>query len=194
MAWFVRSSVCRPLSCARARACPVALDQQDRGKWDQALITEGVALVSSVLPLGDVGPHQVQVAIAAVHDEAPAMDATDWPQILALYDLLEQLAHGPMVSLNRAVAVAMVTGPGCRPGPARHAKSPTAAGEPPPAARHKGAPAGDGRRLLRSSCQLPGGRPTDHQHPRTPVPAGPGSTLGRNLADRRCPEISLPPM
>jgi len=89
----------------------VALDQQDRGAWDHALIAEGVALISSVLPLGEVGPYQVQAAIAAVHDEAPAMAATDWPQILALYELLEQLAPGPMVSLNRAVAVAMVAGP-----------------------------------------------------------------------------------
>src|SRR5262249_52154829 len=69
-------------------------------------------LISSVLPGGDVGPYQVQAAIAAVHDEAKTMDATDWPQILALYDLLEQLAPSPMVSLNRAVAVAMVAGPG----------------------------------------------------------------------------------
>jgi len=89
----------------------VALDQQDRGAWDHALIAEGVALISSVLPLGEVGPYQVQAAIAAVHDETPAMAATDWPQILALYELLEQLAPGPMVSLNRAVAVAMVAGP-----------------------------------------------------------------------------------
>jgi RNA polymerase sigma factor (sigma-70 family) len=89
----------------------VALDQQDRSAWDHALIAEGVALISSVLPLGEVGPYQVQAAIAAVHDEAPAMAATDWPQILALYELLEQLAPGPMVSLNRAVAVAMVAGP-----------------------------------------------------------------------------------
>jgi RNA polymerase sigma factor (sigma-70 family) len=89
----------------------VALDQQDRSTWDQALIAEGLELISSVLPRGDVGPYQVQAAIAAVHDEAKTMDATDWPQILALYELLEQLAPGPMVSLNRAVAVAMVAGP-----------------------------------------------------------------------------------
>jgi RNA polymerase sigma factor (sigma-70 family) len=99
-----------------ARTAPdgslIALDQQDRSAWDQALITEGLELISSVLPRGDVGPYQVQAAIAAVHDEAKTMDATDWPQILGLYELLEQLAPGPMVSLNRAVAVAMVAGPG----------------------------------------------------------------------------------
>jgi RNA polymerase sigma factor (sigma-70 family) len=99
-----------------ARTAPdgslIVLDQQDRSAWDQALITEGLELISSVLPRGDVGPYQVQAAIAAVHDEATTMDATDWPQILGLYELLEQLAPGPMVSLNRAVAVAMVAGPG----------------------------------------------------------------------------------
>jgi predicted RNA polymerase sigma factor len=89
----------------------VALEQQDRSAWDQQLIAEGLDLISSVLPRGEVGPYQVQAAIAAVHDEAKTMDATDWPQILALYELLEQLAPGPMVSLNRAVAVAMVAGP-----------------------------------------------------------------------------------
>jgi predicted RNA polymerase sigma factor len=70
-----------------------------------------VALISAVLPAGQVGPYRVQAAIAAVHDEAESMDATDWPQILGLYELLERLAPGPMVSLNRAVALAMVAGP-----------------------------------------------------------------------------------
>ena len=89
----------------------VPLAQQDRKIWDSTLIAEGLELISSALPTGDVGPYQVQAAIAAVHDEAETMDATDWPQILGLYELLEQLAPGPMVSLNRAVAVAMVAGP-----------------------------------------------------------------------------------
>ena len=89
----------------------IPLGEQDRGKWDSGRIAEGVALVSAVLPAGQVGPYQVQAAIAAVHDEAESVAATDWPQILGLYELLEQLAPGPMVSLNRAVAVAMVAGP-----------------------------------------------------------------------------------
>jgi RNA polymerase sigma factor (sigma-70 family) len=89
----------------------VPLDEQDRGTWDRTLIGNGVALVTEALARGPVGPYQVQAAIAAVHDEAEHMDATDWPQILALYELLEQLAPGPMVTLNRAVAVAMVHGP-----------------------------------------------------------------------------------
>ena len=89
----------------------IPLGEQDRSRWDPAKITEGVALVSAVLPAGQVGPYQVQAAIAAVHDEAESVGTTDWPQILGLYELLEQLAPGPMVSLNRAVAVAMVAGP-----------------------------------------------------------------------------------
>jgi RNA polymerase sigma factor (sigma-70 family) len=89
----------------------VPLAQQDRRIWDKTLVAEGLELISSALPAGEVGPYQVQAAIAAVHDEAETMDATDWPQILGLYELLEQLAPGPMVSLNRAVAVAMVAGP-----------------------------------------------------------------------------------
>jgi RNA polymerase sigma factor (sigma-70 family) len=89
----------------------IPLGEQDRNLWDPAQIAEGVALVSAVLPAGQVGPYQVQAAIAAVHDEATSIGTTDWPQILGLYELLEQLAPGPMVSLNRAVAVAMVAGP-----------------------------------------------------------------------------------
>ncbi|MEU4681156.1 sigma-70 family RNA polymerase sigma factor [Micromonospora sp. NPDC023737] len=89
----------------------VPLAEQDRNTWDRTLIGNGVALVTEALARGPVGPYQVQAAIAAVHDEAEHMDATDWPQILALYELLEQLAPSPMVTLNRAVAVAMVHGP-----------------------------------------------------------------------------------
>jgi RNA polymerase sigma factor (sigma-70 family) len=89
----------------------VPLAEQDRGRWDRGLIMEGVDLISRALPRGQVGPYQLQAAIAAVHDEAEHTDATDWPQILALYDLLEQFGPNPMVSLNRTIAVAMVRGP-----------------------------------------------------------------------------------
>jgi RNA polymerase sigma factor (sigma-70 family) len=88
----------------------VPLAKQDRARWDRALIDEGVALVSDTLATKPVGPYQVQAAIAAVHAEAPRAEDTDWPQILALYGLLERLAPGPMVTLNRAVALAMVHG------------------------------------------------------------------------------------
>ncbi|MET9427340.1 DUF6596 domain-containing protein [Streptomyces sp. NPDC003036] len=89
----------------------VPLGEQDRDRWDGRLIEEGVDLISRTLPRGRVGPYQLQAAIAAVHDEARDTDATDWPQILALYELLERFGPNPVVTLNRAVAVAMVHGP-----------------------------------------------------------------------------------
>ncbi len=89
----------------------VPLAEQDRQRWDQAAIAEGVALISAALPRGEVGPYQLQAAIAAVHDEAATMAETDWPQILGLYDLLELAAPNPFTALNRAVALAMVRGP-----------------------------------------------------------------------------------
>jgi predicted RNA polymerase sigma factor len=98
-----------------ARTAPdgsiVPLADQDRSRWDAATIAEGTELVTRALRRGSIGPYQLQAAIAAVHAEAPAAEATDWPQILALYGLLERVAPGPMVSLNRTVAYAMVHGP-----------------------------------------------------------------------------------
>ncbi|HXM44086.1 MAG TPA: DUF6596 domain-containing protein [Bryobacteraceae bacterium] len=88
----------------------VPLTQQDRGLWDRREIAEGVALLSATLPKGSVGPYQLQAAIAAVHDEAAGAEDTDWPQILALYDLLGRMSENPMVALNRAIATAMVHG------------------------------------------------------------------------------------
>jgi len=89
----------------------IPLAEQDRGRWDPAAIAEGVAIVEATLPVAKPGPYQLQAAIAAVHDEAADFAATDWPQILALYDVLAAFAPGPMVALNRTVAVAMVRGP-----------------------------------------------------------------------------------
>jgi RNA polymerase sigma factor (sigma-70 family) len=89
----------------------IPLAQQDRALWDQQQIAEGLALLSAALPHGSVGPYQLQAAIAAVHDEAATPEETDWPQILALYDLLGRMLDNPMVALNRAVAAAMVHGP-----------------------------------------------------------------------------------
>jgi RNA polymerase sigma factor (sigma-70 family) len=89
----------------------VPLADQDRALWDGAQIEEGVGIISDTLGRGSIGPYQLQAAIAAIHDEAPSADETDWPQILALYDVLEQVSPGPVVTLNRAVAVAMVDGP-----------------------------------------------------------------------------------
>ena len=90
----------------------VPLAEQDRSRWNRAAIDEGVALISDALAHAPaLGSYQLQAAIAAVHDEAPTPEATDWPQIVALYGLLAQVAPNPMVSLNQAVAVAMVEGP-----------------------------------------------------------------------------------
>lgn len=90
---------------------PVPLAEQDRRLWNQMQIEEGIALLSSVLGRGAAGPYQLQAAIAAVHAEATTDEETDWPQILALYTVLEAVAPSPVVTLNRAVAVAMVHGP-----------------------------------------------------------------------------------
>ena len=89
----------------------IPLDEQDRSRWDAGAIREGVALISSALTRQRVGAYQIQAAIAAIHDEAPSSADTDWPQILAFYSLLGQMSDNPMVSLNRAIAVAMVRGP-----------------------------------------------------------------------------------
>lgn len=90
----------------------VPLDRQDRRLWDSALIAEGAALIESTLAsTRELGPYQLQAAIAAVHDEATTAADTDWVQIVALYDLLEAVAPNPMVTLNRAVALAEVHGP-----------------------------------------------------------------------------------
>ncbi|MCO5999382.1 RNA polymerase sigma factor [Actinoallomurus rhizosphaericola] len=90
----------------------VPLPEQDRDRWNRSLIAEGVALVTATLArTRALGPYQLQAAIAAVHDEAERVEDTDWPQILALYELLERVEAGPMVTLGRAVAVAMVHGP-----------------------------------------------------------------------------------
>ena len=99
----------------RARTGPdgelIPLAEQDRTLWDHDAIAEGIALISRTLPRGSVGAYQLQAAIAAVHDEAPRAEDTDWPQILALYSVLKRMSDNPMVTLNHAIAAAMVKGP-----------------------------------------------------------------------------------
>jgi RNA polymerase sigma factor (sigma-70 family) len=89
----------------------IPMAEQDRNLWNADEIAEGVALITSALPRGVTGPYQLQAAIAAVHDEAPTAEATDWPQIMALYELLMRISDNPVVALNHAVAVAMAQGP-----------------------------------------------------------------------------------
>jgi RNA polymerase sigma factor (sigma-70 family) len=99
----------------QARTSPdgslIPMAEQDRSRWDRGLIAEGTALLAAALPRGPTGPYQLQAAIAAVHDEAVSSGATDWPQIAALYGVLLRLDGNPVVALNHAVAVSMVTGP-----------------------------------------------------------------------------------
>jgi predicted RNA polymerase sigma factor len=89
----------------------IPLDKQDRTLWDRNAISEGVALVTDTLSRGSIGAYQLQAAIAAVHNEATRPQDTDWPQILALYGLLKRMTDNPMVTLNHAIAAAMVHGP-----------------------------------------------------------------------------------
>jgi RNA polymerase sigma-70 factor, ECF subfamily len=89
----------------------VLLADQDRRRWDHALVAEGQALVRECLRRGEPGPYQVQAAVNAVHSDAPTAADTDWHQVVALYDLLLALTPTPVVALHRAVAVAEVAGP-----------------------------------------------------------------------------------
>lgn len=89
----------------------VTLAEQDRARWDRRLITEGTTLLDRTMGDGRPGEYRVQAAIVALHNRAPRAEDTDWPQILALYDLLERLTANPVVTLNKAVALAMVDGP-----------------------------------------------------------------------------------
>ena len=89
----------------------ILLEEQDRSRWDRALIAEGIALVEKALGSRRFGPYSLQAAISAVHAEAPSAAATDWAQIVALYDVLARMDPSPVVELNRAVALAMRDGP-----------------------------------------------------------------------------------
>ena len=96
---------------ATAQGDLVLLENQDRSRWDRTLISEGVQLVERALATRRFGPYSIQAAIAAVHAEAPSAEATDWPQIVALYDVLLRMDGSPVVELNRAVALGMRDGP-----------------------------------------------------------------------------------
>ena len=101
----------RRSSRTRADGSLVLLGEQDRTQWDRALIEEGRAIVRACLTLNQPGAYQLQAAINAVHADAPTVEATDWPQIVALYDQLLAVAPTPVVALNRAIAIGEVQGP-----------------------------------------------------------------------------------
>ncbi|HUP40956.1 MAG TPA: DUF6596 domain-containing protein, partial [Vicinamibacterales bacterium] len=121
---FSTSSISYPMKATRrlpeirsraARSTPdgelVLLADQDRTLWDRALITEGISLVERAISSRRFGPYTLQAAISAVHAEALAADATDWPQIVGLYDVLARVDPSPIIELNRAAAIAMRDGP-----------------------------------------------------------------------------------
>src|SRR5262249_49150392 len=136
----------------------IRLDEQDRAKWDRASIAAGTELIDRTIARGSVGPYQIQAAIAALHDAAPSTAATDWPQILALYDLLKRMGDHPMVELNRAVAYAIVH---ARPAPPRPRPAPRPPGggpgpRDPPAARPPPPPPLPPRRRARPPLRVRG--------------------------------------
>ena len=157
----------------RADGTLIALAEQDRSLWNRAYIEEGTALITDALAHATLGPYQLQAAIAAVHDEAPSAQDTDWPQILALYELLARVAPNPMVTLNHAVAVAMVARPARRARAARHARRRRPHGRPPPPRRGPRPPARDGRRPRRRPRRLPRRGAAHDQPPRAALSRGP---------------------
>jgi RNA polymerase sigma factor (sigma-70 family) len=133
----------------------IPLAEQDRTSWDRDLITEGTALVTHALAQPPGGPYQLQAAISALHSEAESAEDTDWPQILLLYQLLDEGWPSPVVTLNRAGG-AWAT---ARAGPAQVTRRRPADGQAPPSARRPGALAGDGRRHRRRAHRFRTGRP-----------------------------------
>ena len=101
----------RRLARTAADGEPIPLPDQDRSAWDHGMVDEGTAILDDAIATGRVGEYQIQASIAAIHDRAQSPEATDWRQILTLYELLERMTHNPVVTVNRAVAAAMVDGP-----------------------------------------------------------------------------------
>ena len=158
----------------RARTGPdgalIPMAEQDRARWDRAAIEEGVALITAALPRGPTGPYQLQAAIAAVHDEAGSAETTDWAQITALYEVLLRVDDNPVVALNHAVAVSMVSGPGAGLELLRRLESdPRMTGRPPVSCRPR-PPARTTRRPSRRAGRLPGRSPARHERPAAALP------------------------
>jgi len=141
----------------------IPLAEQDRGRWDAVAIAEGICLITELLTNAPIGPYQLQAAIAAVHAEAASSDATDWEQILGLYELLRVMAPGPMVTLNRIVAVAMVHGPQAGLAATGRRRGRTGARQTPPGRCRSRAPAGPRRRPQGCARSTSAGRPS---HPK----------------------------
>ena len=141
----------------------VPLAEQDRSRWDLDAIREGVGIITATLPRGRIGPYQLQAAIAAIHDEAPRAEDTDWREILGLYQLLERVSPNPMVTLNHAVAAAMVDGPAAG---LAHARSPGRRRADRQASSTRGGPSPpprDGRRRRRRADRVQTGGAANDQ-------------------------------
>ena len=162
----------------------VPLAEQDRGRWNRDAIREGVALVTEALPTGPVGPYQLQAAIAAVHDEAPSAEETDWAQIVGLYDLLERAGPNPMVTLNHAVAVAMTRGPQAGLDLLRGLETDGRMVGHHRVDAVRATSAGDGRRRRCRPRQLPQRCPPHHQPSRAALPRGAGGPARRDALTR----------
>ena len=152
----------------------IRLADQDRSRWDRAMIAEGQDLVRACLRRNQPGPYQLQAAINAVHADAPAAGATDWRQILALYDQLAAIAPTPVVALNRCVAVAEVHGPGAALALARSGGP----GRLPPVPRHPRGSAPPARPSRRRRRGVRGGHRAYRQRCGTGVPHPPARRAG----------------
>ena len=154
----------------------ITMAEQDRSRWDPAAISEGVALITATLRRHQPGPFQLQAAIAAVHDEAASAETTDWPQILALYELLREASGNPVIALNHAVATAMVHGPRAGLQLLDQLADDTRDRHRVPLPRSARPTARDGRRARRRPRRLPQGGPA-HRQPAAPAlsarPRGP---------------------
>ena len=159
-----------------ARTAPTAASCRSRSRTEtggtKRSSRRASTLVTDALPQTPLGPYQLQAAIAAVHAEAARAEDTDWPQILALYELLERISPNPMVTLNRAVAVAMVQGPRAGLELLQHARRRRHRGAPPPR-RSPRTPARDGRRPRGRPIELPDRGAPDDEPPRAALPRGP---------------------
>jgi RNA polymerase sigma-70 factor (ECF subfamily) len=166
----------------------VLLEDQDRGRWNRGQIAEALPLVEEALPGG--GPYVLQAAIAAVHCRAARPEDTDWSQIVRLYDRLERLELSPVVSLNRAAAVAMVDGPRAR----RRARGRRGARALSPPARRARRPAATSRVAEGSGEELRAGARASHERRRAPVSrAAVARGLDGRLRQSRGRSVSVAP-
>ena len=148
----------------------IPLDEQVRSRWNQERISEGKQILERALAQGAVGPYQVQAAIAALHDEAPSTEATDWPQILALYDVLG-FQDSPMARLSRAIALAMVDGPAAGLAALDELATGSAPFDPPPARCGSCTPARARRPSCGSDRRVSSRGRAHHEHTGAELPA-----------------------